>query len=192
MSNLGGEQLEQITQLLKRWSEGESEALSQATELIYAELRKIAEAYLRRERSDHTLQPTALIHEAYLRMADLNPKGFDSRKQFLALAARLMRQILVDHARQAKTAKRGGGVPKVPVQEALDYAPDHAQQFLVLDDALSRLAKLNPRKAEVLELRYFGGLNVEEVGEVLGISAATVSREQRMAEAWLGQELATS
>jgi RNA polymerase sigma factor (TIGR02999 family) len=179
-------QLQEVTQLLGQWSSGNQDALEQATELVYSELRRIASAYLRSERASHTLQPTALIHEAYMRLARMQPGNFEGRKQFLALAARLMRQVLVDHARNTKAAKRGGGATKVKLQETLAYAsPERSDEFLMLDQALTRLTEYSPRKAQIIELRYFGGLDLNEIAEYLGISTSTVSREQRLAEAWL-------
>jgi RNA polymerase sigma-70 factor (ECF subfamily) len=181
-----------VTQLLAQWREGDHSALDAATRIVYAELRKIADAYLRKERAEHTLQPTALINEAYLRLVKEDRPSFDNRKKFFAFAARLMRQVLVDHARSSGAAKRGGGVAKVPLNEAVDFTPDRACEFLALNQALDALTQLSPRKAEVIELRYFGGLNVEETAELLEVSIATVSREQRMAEAWLNQAMAES
>lgn len=187
-----GSTLDQVTLLLERWSGGEEQAFEKVTELLYHELRAIAGNYLRRERADHTLQPTALIHEAYLRLVRIDRLTFANRQHFLSLAARMMRQILVDHARQVKTAKRGGGAMKIEVNETLAVSPDRADEFLALDEALSKLAIFSERQAQIIELRYFAGLGVEEVGETLGISPATVSRGQRMAEAWLGQTMTAS
>lgn len=178
-----------VTQLLAEWGRGERAALDAATSMVYAELHKIATSYLQSERSDHTLQPTALIHEAYVRLVKEDKADFENRKRFFAFAARLMRQILVDHARTRSAEKRGGGIAKIPLNEAVDLVQDHPPEFLALNEALDRLAGLNPRKAEIIELRYFGGLSVEETAEVLDTSAATVSREQRLAEAWLSQAM---
>jgi RNA polymerase sigma-70 factor, ECF subfamily len=178
-----------VTQLLAQWAQGDRSALDAATRLVYDELRKIAESYQRRERSEHTLQPTALIHEAFLRLVKEQHPSFENRKKFFAFSARLMRQILVDHARTAGCSKRGGDAVKVSLQEALDFVPDRAHEFLALNDALDVLAQKSPRKARVIELRYFGGLNVEETASTLDISIATVSRDQRMAEAWLSQTM---
>lgn len=181
-----------VTKLLAQWREGDRSALDAATRIVYSELRKIAESYLRKERAEHTLQPTALINEAYLRLVTDDRPSFDNRKKFFAFAARLMRQVLVDHARTAGAEKRGGNLVRVPLNDAVEFASDQAGEFLALNEALDRLAGLSPRKAEVIELRYFGGLNVEETAEVLEISIATVSREQRMAEAWLSQAMTGS
>lgn len=179
----------EITRLLDRWTGGDAEALRRIAQLLYPEWRVMAGGYFRGERTGHTLQPTALINEAYMLLSKIRPRGFGSRREFQGLVAQLMRQILVDHARRVKTAKRGGGVEAVaganpPVEETMP-----AEQFLTLHSALDDLATRNARKAQVIELRYFAGLSQEEVGEALGISIATVHREQRMAEAWLNRAL---
>jgi RNA polymerase sigma factor (TIGR02999 family) len=178
-----------VTLLLAKWREGDANAFDRASAVVYPELRRIADAYLRRERPDHTLQPTALIHEAFLRLTGTGDLKFESRKHFFALAAQLMRQILVDHARSIKAQKRGGGAARVSLDSVRDYSPNVADQFLAVHDALDELRKLNPRKAQVIELRYFGGLNLEEVAEILEISTATAHREQRLAEAWLTERI---
>lgn len=181
-----------VTQLLAQWSLGDRGALDAATRAVYAELHKIAEGYFRRERTQPTLQPTALIHEAWLRLAKEENASFENRRHFYAFAARLMRQVLVDHARSAAAEKRGGGAVKLPLNELIAAQPTHTQEFLALDEALEKLARWSPRKAQVIELRHFGGFNVEETAETLGVSIATVSREQRMAEAWLSQAMSPS
>jgi RNA polymerase sigma-70 factor (ECF subfamily) len=178
-----------VTTLLERWAGGDADALDAASSVIYPELRRIANAYLRRERPDHTLQPTALVHEAFLRLTGAGRLHFDSRKQFYALAAQVMRRVLVDHARGVHAQKRGGHAVHVPLDELSTYHPDQAGRFLVLHDALSRLAGFDARKAQVIELRYFGGLTFDEAAEFLGVSPATVHREQRLAEAWLTDAL---
>jgi len=178
-----------VTQLLARWGQGDRAALDVVTRLVYAELRKIAESYLQQERPEHTLQPTALIHEAYLRLVREDHPSFENRRKFFAFSARLMRQVLVDHARAAGAEKRGGGAVKAPLNEAVDFVPDRAHEFLALNDALDGLARLSARKAQVIELRYFGGLSVEETAGILEVSIATISREQRMAEAWLSHAM---
>lgn len=185
------DRLKQVTWLLEQWSLGDKDALHQATELVYADLRRIALAYLRRERTEHTLQPTALIHEAYLRLLRIDSVSFAGRKQFLGLAARLMRQVLVDHARQTHAGKRGGGGVKVSLEDTLSLKGEgrRLEDFLILDEALTRLAGYSPRKSQIIELRYFAGLDLAEIAEVLGVSVPTVSREQRMAEAWLGDAI---
>lgn len=190
MSDQGPAPAQDLTLLLDRWGRGDAAALDLASGVVYPELRKIADAYLRRERSNHTLQPTALVHEAFMRLQSAGQLRFDGRKQFYALAAQLMRRILVDHARGARAQKRGGGAAKVPLDGLAAYDPRAADEFLVLHDALDRLAKFDARKAKVIELRYFGGLTLEETAEVVGVSTATAQREQRLAEAWLGSALA--
>jgi len=179
----------QVTQLLAQWVQGDRGALDSLMPLVYRALRDIAARYLRSERSGHTLQPTALVHEAWLRLVKQDPSSFENRKQFLALAAHVMRQILVDHARGVRAGKRGGGAVKTTLSGALDYSAERADELLALDEALDRLARVSPRKSQVIELRYFGGLNVEEMADFLGVSIATISREQRLAEAWLGHAM---
>jgi RNA polymerase sigma factor (TIGR02999 family) len=178
-----------VTVLLERWRDGDQAALDQASAVVYPELRRIADAYLRRERPSHTLQPTALVHEAFIRFTEAGRLRFESRRHFYALAAEIMRHILVDHARVHKAAKRGGGVPHRSIDGLGAADPQPADRFLVLHDALDRLAAVDARKARVVELRYFGGLTLEETGDVLGISTATAQREQRLAEAWLSAAL---
>ena len=179
----------EITQLLLAWRNGEAAALAQLTPLVYQELHKLAHGYLNRERPGHTLQPTALIHEAYLRLVEQNVEHWQSRAHFYGVAAHLMRQILVEHARSRNAGKRGGGAVKLALEEALDYAPEQAAELVALDDALASLAARDERKCRVIELRYFGGLSVEETAQVLGVSIPTVVRDQRMAQAWLHREL---
>jgi len=179
----------QVTQLLAQWAQGDRGALDSLMPMVYRDLHEIAARYLRGERSGHTLQPTALVHEAWLRLLKQDPSSFENRKTFLALAAHLMRQILVDHARRVCAGKRGGGVAKTTLSGVLDTSAEHADELLALDEAMERLARVSPRKAQVIELRYFGGLNVEEMAEIMGVSIATISREQRTAEAWLGHAI---
>jgi len=181
---------EQVTALLRRWADGDRDALDVLMPVVYAELRRIADGYLRRERSTHTLQPTALIHEAWMRMARQSGGAFDHRKQFFGLAAQLMRRILVDHARAAGADKRGGELRRTELAVDIGSTSPRMDDLLALDEALERLAGISPRQAQVIELRYFGGLNLEEVAELLGVSPATVSRDQTIAEAWLGQAMA--
>ncbi|MGE0814027.1 MAG: sigma-70 family RNA polymerase sigma factor [Vicinamibacterales bacterium] len=178
-----------VTTLLSRWQEGHADALDQAAAVVLPELRQIAQAYLRRERPDHTLQPTALVHEAFMRLVEAGQLAFDSRRQFYALAAQLMRRILVDHARATRAAKRGGGAVHVSVDDVNLPSTADADRFLDLHDALDRLAASEPRKARVIELRYFGGLTLEETADVLGVAVVTAHRDQRFAEAWLGDAL---
>jgi RNA polymerase sigma factor (TIGR02999 family) len=177
-----------VTELLERWQRGDPEAFDRASAVIYPELRRIARAYLGRERSDHTLQPTALVNEAFVRLSEAGRLRFEGRTQFFALAAQLMRRILVDHARAVKAAKRGGGA----VHVSLDTIPSGiaaAAGFLALHDALDDLARLSADKARLIELRFFGGLTLEESAAVLGISTSKAHRDQRMAQAWLAGQL---
>lgn len=180
---------EEVTRLLIEWKQGNQAAVDLLVPLVYDELRRLAESYLRDERSAATIQPTALVHEAYLRLVGQNLPDWESRSHFFGVAAHLMRQILVDHARRSKSAKRGGGAPKASLDEALSFAPERSSDILALDDALEALAKVDERKAKVIELRFFGGFSVEETAQALGSSVATIGREQRMAEAWLHREL---
>lgn len=180
---------EDVTQLLRQWRNGDGHALDRLTPLVYGELRKLAASYLRRERAGHTLQPTALLNEAYLLLSGQTQQDWKNRAHFYGVAAHLMRLILVDHARARLSGKRGGGVERVAVNEALDAAPERPEILLDLDDALRELAEFDPRKTQVIEMRFFAGMSIEETAEALGISVATVGREQRSAEAWLNQYL---
>ena len=179
----------EVTQLLIDWSNGDREALDAMMPLVYAELRRIAAAYLRRERTDHTLQPTALVHEAYLRLTGQNQVRWQNRAHFFGVAAQMMRRVLVDHARANCRAKRGGSAQKLPFDETMNLYERQDEQIVELDDALARLREIDSRKVDVVELRYFGGMSVEETAEVLGVSANTVMRDWNMAKAWLYQEL---
>jgi RNA polymerase sigma factor (TIGR02999 family) len=180
-----------VTRLLQSWSGGDKQALDDLVPLLYRELRGLAASHIRRERTDHTLQATALVHEAYLQMVDQTQVESHSRPQFFAIAANLMRQILVHHARKHGAAKRGGG-NKVELDEASAVVVQPSIDLIALDQALSTLAELDPRKARVVELRFFGGLTEEEIAEVLGVSAITVRREWRIARAQLQNQLAGS
>jgi RNA polymerase sigma factor (TIGR02999 family) len=177
-----------ITQLLQSWRHGDGAALDELTPLVYAELRDLAASYLRRERPGHTLQPTALVHEAYLRLVDAQVDWQD-RSHFFALAARMMRRILVNHAEAHLAAKRGGGALAVTLSESLPsgLAPEH--ELLALDAALKKLAALSERQADIVELHYFGGLTYEEMADVTKLSTSTIDRELRLAKAWLASEL---
>jgi RNA polymerase sigma factor (TIGR02999 family) len=179
----------EVTKLLSEWSRGNQAALDELTPLVYADLRLRARNYLRNERPDHTLQPTALIHEAYLRLISDKPPDWKDRFHFFAVASRVMRQILVDHARRHLAGKRGSGIADVSLEEA--YAPSTSQndELIALDDALARLAAFDERKCRIVEMRYFGGCTVEETAEALGVSGITVMREMRLAEAWLRREM---
>jgi RNA polymerase sigma factor (TIGR02999 family) len=178
----------EVTRLLHRWSEGDACALDQLTPLVYQELRVLAESYLRHERPDHTLQPTALIHEAYLRLVEQDQK-FESRRHFYGVAAHLMRMILVDHARARGAVKRGADQTRLSLETIDLAAPERAADLVALDQALERLAGFDARKSRAVELRYFGGMSVEEVAAELEISVATLRRELRLAENWLYREL---
>ena len=178
-----------VTQLLKQWNDGNQEALSQLMPLVHSELRQLASNHLRQERKDHTLETGALVNEAYLRLVDLKKVDSRSRVQFYSLASQVIRNILVDHARAHLTTKRGSGVRTKPLDEAMMVSVDKAEELVALDDALKALEALYPQQAKIVELRQFGGLTSEEIGETLGISAATVSRGWRMARAWLYRQL---
>ena len=175
-----------ITALLKDWSGGDREALERLMPIVYGELKRLASSYLRSERSDHTLQPTALVHEAYLRLQGQRQVVWSNRAHFFGIAARIMRRILVDHARRRRAAKRDAAVLRVTL---VDDAADRAPELIALDSALTNLERLDPQQARVVELRYFGGLTVEETAEAAGISTATVKREWRTARAWLRREI---
>ena len=178
-----------VTQLLLDWSAGDQQALAELTPLVYAELRQIAAQQLRRERAGHTLQPTALVHEAWLRLAETSRLTWQNRAHFLGVAAELMRRILVDHARRRNSDKRGKGETRLPLDEAINVAQGRAVKLLALDDALTSLAALDLRQSRIVELKYFGGLEIEEIAEVIGISPATVKRDWQWARAWLQREL---
>jgi RNA polymerase sigma factor (TIGR02999 family) len=178
-----------VTALLARWRAGDGEALESLIPLVYDELRSLAQYYLRSERSNHTLQSTALVHEAYVRLAGQDPPALQNRSHFFGVAARLMRQILVDHARGRATAKRGGEACTLALDEALKVAGRTDVDVLLLDDALKELALLDERQSRIVELRFFTGLSIDETSDVMGISPATVSREWTTARAWLHREL---
>lgn len=182
----------EITQLLAEWSEGNQAALDQLYPLVYNELRRLAHGYLRRERKGHTLQTTALINEAYLRLVDQKHVHWANRSHFFGISAQIMRRILIDHARRYDYAKRGGGAQRISLDEAAIVAKQRGRTLLLLDEALKSLAKIDPRRSQVVELRYFGGLNNEEIAGVLKISENTVMRDWNMARAWLYQELSGS
>lgn len=181
-----------VTQLLIGWGSGDKEALDKLLPVVYDELRKQAARYLRRERAGHTLQTTALIHEAYLRLVDQKNVHWQNRAQFFGLAAQLMRRILVDHARTKKRAKRGGSDIRVSLTGAKILAKSDDLDVVALDEALDRLAEIDERQSKIVELRFFSGLTVEETAEVLSISPATVKRDWSMAKAWLHRELSSN
>ena len=174
-----------VTELLARWRSGDQKALDALMPLVYSELRQLAQHYLRQERSDHTLQSTALVHEAYLRLAGKSPPEWQDRAHFFGIAARLMRQILVEHARGRAAAKRGGGGTRITLDESLAIAQQKEIDVILLDKVLRDLAELDAQQGRIVELRFFGGLTIEDTSEVLGISPATVKREWVSARAWL-------
>ena len=179
----------QVTQLLADWSNGDLKARDRLLPLVYAELRRLAAASLRRERSDHTLQPTALVHELYLRLVEERSVDWRSRSQFFGVAAKLMRRILVDHARARLADKRGGGTSRVPLTDTILMSRERPDELLALDEGLIRLASLDPQQGRIVELRAFAGLSVEETSQAMGISPATVKRDWAMAKAWLAREI---
>ena len=185
----------EITTLLRAWSKGDASALDRLTPLLYDELRRLARGYMRHERPGHTLQTTALINEAYLRLVDVKGVDWEGRAHFLAVAARIMRRVLIDAARARASAKRGGEMERVDHSSAvnLDQLPasdsDRAAELVALDDALSKLTQMDPRRGQVIELRFFGGLTVEETAGVLNISPQSVMRDWKLARAWLAREL---
>ena len=180
---------QEVTQLLLAWSQGEPAALDELTPLVYDELRRMARRYLARESGGQTLQTTALVHEAYLRLIDVRSVEWQSRAHFFAIAAQLMRQILVDFARRHRQHKRGGEAQRVSLDEALVISRGRSPDLVALDEALTELARLDPRQARVVELRFFGGLTEEEVAEVLKVSPRTVRGDWSMAKVWLLREL---
>lgn len=179
----------ELTRLLVDWSRGNEAALAELAPLVYRDLHQRARNYLRHERPDHTLQPTALIHEAYLRLVRDSPPEWNGRAHFYAVASRVMRQILVDHSRKHRAGKRGSGVKDVNLDEALIPAQAQSEELLALDEALVKLAAFDERKARIVEMRYFGGCTVEETAAALGVAGITVMREMRLAEAWLRQAM---
>jgi len=179
----------EVTQLLLAWSDGDQTALEKLIPLVYEELHRLARHYMSRERAGHTLQTTALVNEAYLRLVDWENVRWQNRAHFFGVAAQMMRRILVDFARSRQYLKRGGEERRVSLAEAAVVSEERATDFIALDDALGSLAAIDPRKTQVVELRFFGGLSVEEVAEVLNISPRTVMREWSLAQAWLHREL---
>jgi RNA polymerase sigma factor (TIGR02999 family) len=180
---------EQVTQLLVNWSHGDSAALEELTPLVYEELHRLAHYHMSRAHPDHTLQTTALVNEAYLRLADQSSPNFQNRAHFFAVSARAMRQILVDYARAYQRQKRGSGAHKVELDEAAIVSREGTKEIVDVNEALQELGKLDARKAQVVELKYFGGLTYEEIAEVVKISVGTVRRDWEFAKAWLHKEL---
>ncbi len=189
------ERPESVTQLLVDWGQGDQKALDKLMPLVYSELRRLAGNYLRRERQGHTLQPTALVNEAYLKLVDQRNTRWQNRAQFYGVAAQLMRRILVDHARQRQAAKRGGSdqqrlsITSAGQLGARQMATEPAIDLLALHEALNELAKMDPQQGRIVELKFFGGLSIEETAEVMGIGHATVERDWKMARAWLRRKL---
>lgn len=189
---MSDENTHEVTEILQKWREGDSKAAERLFPLVYDELKRQARAYLRRERPNHTLQPTALVHEAYLRMVDRTALTAENRTHFFALASRVMRQILVDHARRRNAGKRGGAAERFSL-ENMDILPaQSAADLLELDEALQKLEKIDNRKCRVVDMRFFGGLKEKEIAEVLGITEKTVRRDWQFAKLWLYRELSQS
>ena len=182
-------QVSPVTQLLREWSSGNESAAQELAPLVYGELRRLADGYMRRERADHTLQPTALINEAYIRLVDQKQPEWQSRSQFFRFSARLMRQILVDHARARQAEKRGGNEERLALEEAEHIGTKSPHELTAIEDALTRLATFDDRKAQIIELKFFGGMTEDEMAEALGISVRTLGRELRLAKSWLARAL---
>jgi RNA polymerase sigma-70 factor (ECF subfamily) len=184
---MGTSATHEVSRLLAEWAKGNQQALDDLTPLVYRELRQLAASYLRKEYPGHTLQPTALVHEAYLRLVDQKNPAWEGRSHFFGVAARLMRQILVDHARKRQAGKRAGH--KMSLEEAVSFQPERSWDLVALDSGLRALEVLDMRKCKAVELRYFGGLSMDEIAQTLDVSAVTVRRDLRMAKAWLLQEM---
>jgi RNA polymerase sigma factor (TIGR02999 family) len=182
-------QKSQVTELLVRFREGDPQAEAELIPLVYSELRRMASLCLNRERGDHTLQPTALVHEVFLRLTNNDQPQWQNRAHFFGVAARLMRQILVDYARRHHAHKRGGELEKLPLDAVLTFTPEKSTQLILLDQTLKRLAEFDERQARIVELKFFGGLSVEEIAALLEISTKTVQRDWTIARAWLHQEM---
>jgi RNA polymerase sigma factor (TIGR02999 family) len=179
----------EVTRLLLDWSEGDKSALNRLMPLVYDELRKLAHHYMGRERQGHTLQTTALVNEAYLRLIDQRSVQWQNRAHFFGIASRMMRRILVDHARSRQYGKRGGGTHQVPLDEVMVVSPERAADVVALDDALTALAEIDERKTKIVEMRFFGGLSIDETAEVIGVSPGTVMRDWTLAKAWLHRQI---
>jgi RNA polymerase sigma factor (TIGR02999 family) len=179
----------EITELLVAWSGGDKKALDELMQIVYEELRRLAHRQLAKERRGHTLQTTALVNEAYLKLVDQKRVKWQGRSHFFALSSQLMRRILVDYARSRQYAKRGGGKSALPLDEALIVAPERASEMIALDEALTELAKHDERKARIVELRFFSGMSIDETSELLGVSPGTVMKDWTLAKAWLQREM---
>jgi RNA polymerase sigma factor (TIGR02999 family) len=186
---VGPELSKQVSELLANWNRGDAQAREALMPLVYDELRKLAASQLRRERNDHTLQPTALVHEVYLRLADQKNVQWQDKSHFFGVTAQLMRRILVDHARSHLADKRGSGLPKVSLNEALAMSRERPAELLALDESLTQLGVTDPQQSRIVELRVFAGLTIEQTSEVMGISPATVKRDWNLAKAWLLREI---
>jgi RNA polymerase sigma-70 factor, ECF subfamily len=182
---------QEVTQLLGAWSGGDERALEKLIPLVQPELHRLAHHYMNRERAGHTLQTTALLNEAYLQLTDKSQPPWQNRTHFMAVAARLMRRIMVDHARTRRALKRGGGAIRVTLDEAALVTEERAEELLALDEALEKLAEFDRRRSDIVEMRYFGGLTVEEIADVLKVHPNTVMRDWKAAKAWLYAELTT-
>jgi RNA polymerase sigma factor (TIGR02999 family) len=180
---------EQVTELLQAWSKGDQAAFDQLAPIVYGELRRLARFHMARERPDHTLQPTALVHEAYMRLANFRDLHWKSRVHFFAISAQVMRRVLVDFARSRDRRKRGGTSRRLSLDECADLGADHDSALLALDDALNALASDDPRKCRVVEMKFFGGLSTDEIAESLGVSPDTVLRDWKLAKLWLLREM---
>jgi len=189
MFTMASRRTNDVTACLAALSQGDKSALDRLVPLVYDELRRQAAGFLRKESPGHSLQPTALVHEVFLKLADQTRVSWKGRSHFFAIGAQAMRRILVDHARKKKRVKRGGGRQRITLEEALVLSPRRGEDVLDLDDALVRLAQLDSRQAQIVEMRFFGGLTVQEVAEVLGVSKRTVEAEWTMIRAWLRREL---
>jgi RNA polymerase sigma-70 factor (ECF subfamily) len=190
-NGMSQENSHEITQMLIELTDGKPDVVDRIYPHIYDELRRLAGSYLRRERSDHTLQPTALVHEAYIKLIDQTRVKWQNRAHFFGIAAQVMRRILMDHARKHKADKRGGEFEKLPIEEEiLVVSHEKSAELVALDDALHALAEIDEQKAKIVELRYFGGLSIEETAEVMGVSVPTINRQWRMAKAWLYGQIA--
>jgi RNA polymerase sigma factor (TIGR02999 family) len=180
---------EEITRLLRAWSDGDQDAFGKLAPVIYTELHHLAQHYMRRERPDHTLQPTALVHEAYIRLADFQRLHWKNRVHFYAISSQVMRRVLVDFARARDRHKRGGGCKRLSLEDCLNLGEQHDASLIALDDALTALASSDRRKSQVVEMKFFGGLSTEEIAEALHVSPETVQRDWRLAKLWLLREL---